>query len=98
MTHEVKDDSKHKIYQTQASKPNTRKAMKEAKEENRIKWVQVRLVPIWLRVLIVLLLLIVVAIIGVMIGYSYLGDGNTLDVFKVSTWRHIFDIMKGKES
>ncbi|WP_108306021.1 DNA-directed RNA polymerase subunit beta [Metalysinibacillus jejuensis] len=57
---------------------------------------KLRQIPIWLRLLIVLGLIIVVAIIGVMIGYAGLGDGKALDVFKADVWRHIFDIMNGK--
>jgi len=59
-------------------------------------WVQIRLLPIWLRIILVLLLLIGAAMFGVMIGYSSLGDGDPSDVFKKETWTHILDIIAGK--
>ena len=59
--------------------------------------VRIRLIPIWLRVLIVLLLIIIAAIFGAMFGYSVIGDGDSSDVFKKETWQHIFDIMNGVE-
>lgn len=69
----------------------------EAVPQNR-KWVQIRILPIWLRIILVLLLLFGAAILGAMIGYGYLGDGQPSDVLKKETWTHIFDIMNGKES
>lgn len=61
------------------------------------KWVQIRLLPIWLRIVLVLVLLIGAAIFGMMIGYGFIGDGEARDVFKKETWVHILDIMNGKE-
>lgn len=61
-------------------------------------WVQIRLLPIWLRVVLVLLLLIGAAILGMMVGYGYIGDGKPMDVLKKETWVHILDIINGKES
>ncbi|WP_342508499.1 DNA-directed RNA polymerase subunit beta [Sporosarcina sp. FSL K6-2383] len=61
-------------------------------------WVQIRLLPIWLRVVLVLLLLLGVAILGATIGYGYIGDGQPADVLKKETWTHILDILNGKES
>ena len=61
-------------------------------------WVQIRLLPIWLRVVLVLLLLAGAAILGGIIGYGYMGDGDPADVLKKETWTHILDIMNGKES
>ncbi|MDS9472259.1 DNA-directed RNA polymerase subunit beta [Sporosarcina pasteurii] len=65
--------------------------------EKNVKWVQIRLIPIWLRTILVLLLLVVVATIGLYTGYSVIGDGDPGDVFKKATWTHITDIIKGKE-
>ncbi|MCM3744154.1 DNA-directed RNA polymerase subunit beta [Sporosarcina luteola] len=61
-------------------------------------WVQIRLFPIWLRIVIVLLLLAGAAVLGVIIGYGYIGDGQPADALKKETWIHILDIIKGKES
>ncbi|KYG90254.1 MULTISPECIES: DNA-directed RNA polymerase subunit beta [Metasolibacillus] len=70
----------------------------EAKETTkRIRWVQIRLIPIWLRIVLVLALLVGAAIGGVMFGYGFLGGGEASDALKWSTWQHIFDIIEGKE-
>ena len=60
-------------------------------------WVQIRMIPIWLRLILIILLIGIVTVIGLRIGYSYIGDGNPEDVLKKETWVHIFDIIKGKE-
>jgi len=60
-------------------------------------WVQMRLIPIYVRVVLVILLLAVVTIIGLRIGYGVIGDGNPADVLKKETWTHIVDIISGKE-
>ncbi|MFD0944027.1 DNA-directed RNA polymerase subunit beta [Savagea faecisuis] len=63
----------------------------------REQWKKVRKIPILARVGIVLILAILAIVIGTMIGYSVLGDGSALDVFKKDTWQHIFDIYRGAE-
>lgn len=80
---------------------NKQKKRKSADEETSGKrrlWVQIRILPIWLRVILVLLLLVGAAILGSMIGYGYVGDGTPSDVLKKETWTHIVDIINGKES
>ena len=61
------------------------------------KWVQIRLIPIWLRVLIILALLFIAVVAGLIVGYSILGDGDSSEVLEWSTWQHLIDIIKGKE-
>ncbi|RKO62818.1 DNA-directed RNA polymerase subunit beta [Caldibacillus debilis] len=77
----------------------SRSEKREARRENREKKkkIRIRLFPIWLRILIVLFLIIVCFFVGAMIGYGVIGDGNPFDVFKKSTWTHIYDIVN-KES
>ncbi|XUX07631.1 DNA-directed RNA polymerase subunit beta [Sporosarcina sp. UB5] len=82
-------------------KRNEQKKQKSVKEETSDKrriWVQVRLLPIWLRIVLVLLLLTGAAISGAIIGYGYIGDGQPADALKKETWTHILDIINGKES
>ena len=69
----------------------------EESEPKRTFWVQIRLIPIWLRIILIAVLLVVMSIIGLQIGYSYIGDGNAKDVLKKETWTHILDIINGKE-
>lgn len=66
-------------------------------EPKEVRWVQIRLIPIWLRIVIILILVIVAAVVGSMVGYSVIGEGKAMDVFKPATWQHIFDIIGGKE-
>ncbi|MDW0114062.1 DNA-directed RNA polymerase subunit beta [Sporosarcina saromensis] len=80
------------------SKQKKQKPVKEEQETKKIRWVQIRLLPIWLRIILVILILGVAAITGAMFGYGILGDGQPADVLKKETWMHIFDIMSGKES
>lgn len=60
-------------------------------------WVQIRLFPIWLRIIIVLVLIIIAAALGAMVGYGVIGDGKAADALKWETWQHIIDIMSGKK-
>ncbi|MBO1000419.1 DNA-directed RNA polymerase subunit beta [Bacillus sp. SD075] len=62
----------------------------ETKPNGRIK---VRLLPIWLRLLIVIGLIFFAVLSGALLGYSVIGGGNVMDVFQKSTWSHIIDIV-----
>jgi len=66
--------------------------------EKRTMWVQIRMFPIWLRILIVLILLALAAAAGLMVGYGVIGSGEPKDALKWETWTHILDIIQGKES
>lgn len=82
--------------------PTTDKLHEEKKrrgneEQKEVRWVQMRLIPIWLRIVIILILVVFAAVVGSMVGYSVIGEGKAMDVFKPATWQHIFDIMNGKE-
>lgn len=69
----------------------------EQHEEKSVRWVQIRLIPIWLRVIFVLLTLAAIALVGLYIGYGIIGDGEPKDIFKKETWTHITDIIQGIE-
>ena len=73
-----------------ASEPSTRI---EKKKHNPNQKIRIRLVPIWARILIVLFLMTIALIGGAMVGYSVMGDGEAMDVFKKSTWTHIVDLV-----
>lgn len=85
-------------------KPTSRAERKKSKTEKnktttkKTFWVQIRIIPIWLRIILVALILVGAVALGVTIGYGYLGDGNPADALKKETWTHILDIIKGKES
>jgi len=81
-----------------SSRRERRKAKRgEVTEPKKTFWVQIRMIPIWLRLVLIILLIALVAVIGLRVGYSYIGDGNPEDVLKKETWTHIIDIIKGKE-
>ena len=64
--------------------------------EKSIRWVRLRLIPIWLRVVLVVILWMAVATVGLTVGYGIIGDGQASDALKWSTWQHLLDIMNGK--
>ena len=66
-------------------------------EQKKTWWVQIRLFPIWLRIILVLALVVLAAALGAMVGYGILGDGEPRDALKWETWQHILDIMSGKK-
>ncbi|OIU67717.1 DNA-directed RNA polymerase subunit beta [Rossellomorea aquimaris] len=75
---------------------NAEKKVKQKEEAKPQRWVRVRMIPIWLRILLVIVLLAASLALGAMVGYGVIGDGNPADVFKKETWQHIIDIVKHK--
>lgn len=67
-------------------------------EEKQTVWVQIRLFPIWLRIILILLLLAGAGAAGLVVGYGIVGDGEPMDALKWDTWKHILNIIQGKES
>lgn len=53
-----------------------------------------RLIPIWLRLVIVLCLITISTLAGAMVGYGVIGEGNAWDALKPSTWQHIIDLIE----
>lgn len=92
---------------TEIASPSTAKEEKQQKkkraneaQQNEVSpkgRVRIRLLPVWLRVILVLCLLVLVTVVGLVFGYSVLGDGNAADALKWDTWQHILDIMRGVE-
>ncbi|XXM72871.1 DNA-directed RNA polymerase subunit beta [Lysinibacillus sphaericus] len=72
------------------------KKVKHKEEPKPKRWVRVRMLPIWLRIVLVIVLLAASLALGAMVGYGVIGDGNPADVFKKETWQHIIDIVKHK--
>lgn len=90
MTNELKSES------TQPKVPQKEKRS-ERYQEKPMRWYDFRLIPIWLRVVLVLLLLIIAGASGLMIGFGVIGSGEPFDALKMVPWQHILDIMNGKE-
>ncbi len=53
-----------------------------------------RLIPIWLRLVIVFVLVLLSGMIGAMVGYGVIGEGNAWDALKPATWQHIVDLIE----
>ncbi|MFF5993886.1 DNA-directed RNA polymerase subunit beta [Lysinibacillus sp. KU-BSD001] len=87
----------NELNHTAKEQPKKKRQAETPVEEKSTRWVQIRLIPIWLRIILVLLLFIVAGAIGVVFGYSVIGEGNASDALKWSTWEHILDILNGKQ-
>ncbi|MDW2876391.1 MULTISPECIES: DNA-directed RNA polymerase subunit beta [Bacillaceae] len=75
-------------------------SMREQKKKQRSeektagkRIIRIRLVPIWLRIIIVLILIAGSLILGTIVGYSVMGGGKPSEVFEKSTWLHIKDLV-----
>lgn len=88
MAIETRAEHKNKKKQAKQEKKETRRARKKEKQYVR------RIVPIWLKVLIVIVLSLFALMIGLIVGFSVFGDGNPLDVLKWETWQHIIDFVR----
>ena len=49
-----------------------------------------QIVTFVLKILLVIILIALAFVVGAMIGYGVLGDGNPFAVFEKDTWVHIF--------
>ncbi|WP_404348188.1 DNA-directed RNA polymerase subunit beta [Sutcliffiella horikoshii] len=67
-------------------------ATEEQKRPEKLKW-RIRLIPIWLRILILIAAMVIAAVAGAMVGYGVLGGGNPMDVLEKETWQHILDLV-----
>ncbi|MER2261921.1 MAG: DNA-directed RNA polymerase subunit beta [Psychrobacillus sp.] len=96
MTEEVKSSSRQqrRLEKTQANKNEPANDATEPTKQT--KWVQIRMFPIWLRILIVVALIAVAVAAGLMVGYGVIGEGEPKDALKWETYQHIFDIKDGK--
>lgn len=65
----------------------------QGEQQQSLKHMRIRLIPIWLRILIIFLLLVASLVVGTMVGYGVIGGGNPWEVLKQSTWTHIVDLI-----
>lgn len=87
--------------ETQSSRSDDKKrkstyqSIKEKLQRNRVETIQGvevehRVISLWIKLLILLVLMILLFIVGTMIGYGILH--NPFRVFNPETWQHIFDL------
>ncbi|MED4464449.1 DNA-directed RNA polymerase subunit beta [Metabacillus fastidiosus] len=77
-----------------------KKSSREKSQLSEIKFLirsRIRLIPIWLRIVLLLFFMMLSTIFGILIGYGVIGDGDMIDALKSSTWQHIIDLVE-KES
>ncbi|KHF38745.1 hypothetical protein LQ50_19505 [Halalkalibacter okhensis] len=69
---------------------------REARRKKRPKKERLRLIPIWLRLLLAILLVGGSLILGVILGYSVIGGKDAGEATKPETWYHIVDMIRGR--
>lgn len=91
------DNSNQKVAETREQVKQAKKEMKAERESGeKRKRIRIRLIPLWLRLLIIAVLIVLCVILGAMFGYSVMGNGKATDVFEKSTWTHIIDLIKSE--
>ena len=90
------EESKISARQQRRLEKEQEKAQELEKQTGKTKWVQIRMFPIWLRIILVILLVALAAVVGLMFGYGVLGDGEPMDAMKWDTYQHLIDIKDGK--
>lgn len=81
-------------HETGDQEADTREARQKKREKQKFR---IRLIPIWLRLLIVIILLAASLLSGAMVGYGVVGNGDPMDVFHKETWQHPFDVVNKKK-
>ncbi|GIN86528.1 hypothetical protein J6TS2_29140 [Heyndrickxia sporothermodurans] len=81
--------------------PKTREQVKKEKAKKKPSMkekqkIRIRLIPIWLRLIIVVFTVLISVVAGVIVGYGVIGDGKPMDALKKSTWTHIIDLVNKK--
>nr|WP_309098320.1 DNA-directed RNA polymerase subunit beta [Fredinandcohnia onubensis] len=92
MTSEINNTqvkSREDFRKTRDEQKNTEKEPKKKREPK----IRIRLIPIWVRLLLVVVLFAASILIGVVVGYGFIGDGKPSDALKKETWQHIVDIV-----
>ncbi|WP_226581377.1 DNA-directed RNA polymerase subunit beta [Halobacillus litoralis] len=95
---EQEGKAKGNTREKQKSVNNDKSSKKPERKENVSKKGRRRILPIWLRIILVLLFSAIALLIGLMVGYGVLGDGNPTDALNLDTWKHIWNIVTKTES
>ncbi|WP_127581153.1 DNA-directed RNA polymerase subunit beta [Paenibacillus koleovorans] len=76
------------------SSPSPAKGDKPAKTRKPIPpWARISFYI--LRLLLVPVLCVAALIVGVVVGYSYIGGRESSDVWQLETWKHLFNLVFG---
>ncbi|PSL45756.1 DNA-directed RNA polymerase subunit beta [Salsuginibacillus halophilus] len=80
-------------YQEDAAAEADEEPKKKAKQKRGRR----RILPIWLRLIIVTILFAVSLVIGLIAGYSWFGDAEGYDVLQPSTWQQLLDFIQAND-
>ncbi|MDQ0974531.1 lipopolysaccharide/colanic/teichoic acid biosynthesis glycosyltransferase [Neobacillus niacini] len=95
-TREEYKKAKGEDQQDTTTQKTSKVAQKAQKAEVANKRIRIRLIPIWLRILLLVIFTGVFMVAGAAIGYGVLGNGDAGDVLRGSTWTHIIDLVEKK--
>src|SRR5689334_14117004 len=87
---EYKKAKQEAVQKTKAEKPKKPSAAPAPKADKRVR---IRMIPIWLRLVLLVVSILICVMTGAAVGYGMLGGGNVGDVFRESTWTHILDLV-----
>lgn len=86
--------SREELRKAQKNKARQQDEVSATEEERPKKYkFRIRLIPIWLRLIILVFVMGVAVVAGAMFGYGVLGGGNPMDVLNKETWQHILDLV-----
>lgn len=78
---------------TSTRKKKKANQQEDAPKKKRKKKYRTRKFPITLRIIVVLILIVISLLVGLIVGYGFIGDGEPLDALKIETYEHIIDIV-----
>lgn len=85
--------TREELRKAQQNKARQQEELAATEEKpQKLKW-RIRLIPIWLRIIIILAVMVAAIIAGAMFGYGVLGGGDPMDVLNKETWQHILDLI-----
>ncbi|WP_236035077.1 DNA-directed RNA polymerase subunit beta [Alkalihalobacterium elongatum] len=93
-TEQATDEESPEVTEADEAEKDTREKRNKRKKKRKER---IRLIPIWLRVVIVILLCGLSLIAGLMFGYGIVGNGTPSDILQRETWEHIYNIISGAE-
>ncbi|WP_202079509.1 DNA-directed RNA polymerase subunit beta [Caldalkalibacillus salinus] len=79
--------------QPSAQKSEENKAVKKKKTNKNKKRKRSKVGSFFMKWLFILFCLLASVVAGLLVGYALIGDGAPSDVFKIDTWKHIYDLV-----
>ncbi|MDG5787284.1 DNA-directed RNA polymerase subunit beta [Evansella sp. AB-P1] len=91
------EESAKTVSKTGMSRKQIRLEKEKAKEKEasvkKVKRGRIRIIPVWIRVVFVLALFAGSLIVGVMVGFGIVGEGEPMDVLNRDTWYQLYDLI-----